>query len=153
MTLWLESEQSSSRASLCIFTTGASLASYVPPCQGLVYTASNRSCNFWIKKHLHAIGQRAEQIFSYEAVGAMGERLTFCSKSFIWVRTGGIQNARVCENALPENLVRNNVKFTDVTSAYVINGIFFPSPSQIFFTSILFHLTWGQLLHSAQVTW
>lgn len=50
MTLWLESEQSSSRASLCIFTTGASLASYVLPCQGLVYTASNRSCNFWIKK-------------------------------------------------------------------------------------------------------
>lgn len=50
MTLCLEREQRlQAKASLCIFTTGASLASYAPRCQILVYTASARSCNYLMK--------------------------------------------------------------------------------------------------------
>lgn len=49
MTLWLEKDQGSTRAALCIFITSALLAGYAALCQVLVYIASNRSCNFWMK--------------------------------------------------------------------------------------------------------
>lgn len=66
----LRKSRDSSRGSMCIFTTGASLASYVSPCLGLVYTASNRSCKFLIKKHLHATSQRIMTIFRSKAIRA-----------------------------------------------------------------------------------
>lgn len=106
-------ERAGTRGSLCIFTTGASLASYVSPCQWLVYTASNRSCKFRIKNIVRQVNE--PRLYSGPK---QSKRLTQGHGRALRGLWGHIY---VCENVIPI-FFRYNVKFTDVTSAYVFNG-------------------------------